>query len=87
VLLRRESHKEGHYMGRRRRLKRRLKARKSGRDARPERFVDVRVERNPKGRSKKSARFASTLRVPRCLPIPSRAKATRTSLWVSTPRE
>ena len=41
---------------RRRRLKRRLKARKSGRDARPERFVDVRVERNPKGRSKKSAK-------------------------------
>ena len=47
---------------RRRRLKRRLKARKSGRDARPERFVDVRVERNPKGRSKKSAKVTKIRR-------------------------
>ena len=42
-------------MGRRRR-KRRLKGCKSGRDARPERFVEVRIERNPKGRRKKSAK-------------------------------
>ena len=61
VLLRWESHKEGHYMGRRR-LKRRLKGRKSGRDARPERFVDVRVERNPKGRRKKSAKVTKRSR-------------------------
>jgi hypothetical protein len=49
-------------MGRGRRLKRRLKARKSGRDARPERFVDVRVERNPKRRSKKSAKVTKIRR-------------------------
>jgi hypothetical protein len=62
VLLRTKSYKEGHYMGRRRRLKRRRKARKSGRDARPERFVDVRVERNPKGRRKKSAKVTKRSR-------------------------
>ena len=62
VLLRTESHKERHYMGRRRRLKRRLKGRKSGRDARPERFVVVRVERNPKGRRKKSAKVTKRSR-------------------------
>jgi hypothetical protein len=39
-------------MGRRRRRKRRLKGRSSGRDPRPERYVDVRVERNPKSRRK-----------------------------------
>jgi hypothetical protein len=49
-------------MGRRRRLKRRLKGRKSGRDARPERFVDVRVERNPKGRRKKTAKVTKIRR-------------------------
>ena len=44
-------------MGRRRRgRKRRLAGRARGRDARPERFVDVRVERSPKGRRKGSAR-------------------------------
>ena len=62
VLLRWEGHKEGHYMGRRRRRKRRLKGRKSGRDARPEKFVDVRVERNPKGRRKKSAKVTKIRR-------------------------
>jgi hypothetical protein len=49
-------------MGRRRRLKRRRKDRNSGRDARPERFVDVRVERNPKGRGKKSAKVTKRRR-------------------------
>jgi len=43
-------------MGRPRRRKRRLKGRKSGHNARPDKFVDVRVERNPKGRRKKSAK-------------------------------
>ncbi len=62
VLLRTESHKEGHYMGRRRGLKRRRKGRKSGRDAQPERFGDVRVERNPKGRRKKSAKVTKIRR-------------------------
>ena len=62
VLLRWESHKEGHYMGRRRRRKRGLKGRKSGRDARPEKFVDVRVERNPKGRGKNSAKVTKRSR-------------------------
>ena len=49
-------------MGRRRGRKRRRKARKSSRDAQPERFVDVRVERNPKGRRKKSAKVTKTRR-------------------------
>ena len=62
VLLRTESHKEGYFMGRRRGRKRPLKGRKSDRDARPERFVDVRVERNPKGRRKKSAKVTKRSR-------------------------
>jgi hypothetical protein len=41
---------------RRRRRKRRLEGRASGRDAGPGRFVDVRVERAPRGKRKKSAR-------------------------------
>ena len=41
---------------RRRRRKRRLEDRARGRDARPGRFVDVRVERTPRGQRKKSAR-------------------------------
>jgi hypothetical protein len=49
-------------MGRRQRRRRRLKGRKTGRDARPERFVDVRVERNPKGRRKKSAKVTKIRR-------------------------
>jgi hypothetical protein len=49
-------------MGRRRRLKRRLQRRARGRDARPERFVDVRVERDPKGRRKKSAKVTKIRR-------------------------
>ena len=49
-------------MGRRRGLKLRRKDRKSGRDAQPERFVDVRVERNPKGRRKKSAKVTKIRR-------------------------
>jgi hypothetical protein len=49
-------------MGRRRGRKRRLKGRKGGRDARPEKFVDVRVERNPKGRGKKSAKVTKRRR-------------------------
>jgi hypothetical protein len=47
---------------RRRRRKRRLEARARGRDARPERYVDVRVERNPKGRGKKSAKVTKRRR-------------------------
>jgi hypothetical protein len=46
----------------RRRRKRRLEGRKRGRDAQPERYVDVRVERNPKGRRKKSARVTKRRR-------------------------
>jgi hypothetical protein len=42
-------------MGRRRRRKRRLKEGNSRREARPERIVDVRVERRSSGR-KKSAK-------------------------------
>ena len=49
-------------MGRRRRRKRRLKGRTSGRDARPERYVDVRVERNPKSRGKKFAKVTERRR-------------------------
>jgi hypothetical protein len=49
-------------MGRRRRLKRRLQRRARGRDARAERFVDVRVERDPKGRGKKSAKVTKRRR-------------------------
>ena len=49
-------------MGRRRGLKLRRKDRKSGRDARPERFVDVRVERNPKGKRKNSAKVTKIRR-------------------------
>ena len=50
-------------MGRRRRgLKRRLAGRVRGRDARPERFVEVRVERDPKGRRKKSAKVTKRRR-------------------------
>lgn len=49
-------------MGRRRRGKRRLEARARGRAARPERSVDVRVERNPKGRRKKSAKVTKRRR-------------------------
>ncbi len=48
-------------MGRRRR-KRRVKARARGRNARPKRFVDVRVERSPKGRRKKSAKVTKRSR-------------------------
>ena len=47
---------------RRRRRKRRLEARARDRDARPERYVDVRVERNPKGRGKKSAKVTKRRR-------------------------
>ena len=44
-------------MGRRLRgRKRRPGGRARGREARPERFVNVRVERDPKGRRKKSAK-------------------------------
>jgi hypothetical protein len=49
-------------MGRHPRRKRRLKGRKSGHNARPEKFVDVRVERNPKGRRKKSAKVTKRRR-------------------------
>jgi hypothetical protein len=49
-------------MGRRRRRKRRLEARARGRAARPERSVDVWVERNPKGRRKKSAKVTKRRR-------------------------
>jgi hypothetical protein len=49
-------------MDRRRRRKRRLEARARGRDARQERFVDVRVERTPKGRRKRSARVTKRRR-------------------------
>jgi hypothetical protein len=41
---------------RRRRRKRRLEGRARGRDARPQRYVEVRVERSPKVRGKKSAK-------------------------------
>jgi hypothetical protein len=47
---------------RRRRRKRRLEARARGRDASPGRFVDVRVERNPRGRGKKSAKVTTRRR-------------------------
>ena len=47
---------------RRRRRKRRLEGRARGRDARPQRYVDVRVERSPKGRRKKSARVSKRRR-------------------------
>jgi hypothetical protein len=47
---------------RRRRQKRRPEGRARGRDARPERIVDVRVERNPKGRRKKSAKVTKRRR-------------------------
>jgi|GEM_PF-3652134 len=43
-------------MSRRRRRKRRLEGRARSRDAPPERFVDVRLERNPKGRTKRRAK-------------------------------
>ena len=49
-------------MGRRRRRKRRLEGRARGRNVRPERYVDVRVERNPKGRRKKSAKVTKRSR-------------------------
>jgi hypothetical protein len=49
-------------MSRRRRRKRRLEARARNRDARPERYVDVRVERNPKGRRKRSAKVTKRRR-------------------------
>ena len=50
-------------MGRRRRgRKRRLAGRARGRDAGPGRFVDVRVERDPKGRRKKSAQVTKRRR-------------------------
>jgi hypothetical protein len=49
-------------MGRRRRRKRRPEDRARGRDARPERFVNVRVERGPKGRTKKSAKVTKRRR-------------------------
>ena len=49
-------------MNRRRRRKRRLEGRARGRDARPERYVDVRVERNPKGRGKRSAKVTKRRR-------------------------
>ena len=49
-------------MGRRRRRKRRLEGRARGRDARPETFVDVRVERNPKGRRKNSTKVTKRRR-------------------------
>jgi hypothetical protein len=47
---------------RRRRRKRRLKGRGRGRDAHPERYLDVRVERDPKGRRKKSAKVTKRRR-------------------------
>jgi hypothetical protein len=51
-------------MGRRRRRgrKRRLAGRARGHEARPERFVNVRVERDPKGRRKKSAKVTKRRR-------------------------
>jgi hypothetical protein len=47
---------------RRRRRKRRLEGRARNRDARPERYVDVRVERNPRGRRKGSAKVTKRRR-------------------------
>jgi len=47
---------------RRRRRRRRLEGRARGRDARPERYVDVRVERNPKGRRKRSVKVTKRRR-------------------------
>jgi hypothetical protein len=47
---------------RRRRRKRRLETRARGRDASPGRYVDVRVERSPKGRRKKSAKVTKRRR-------------------------
>ena len=47
---------------RRRRRKRRLEARARDRDASPERFVDVRVERTPTGRRKRSAKVTKRRR-------------------------
>jgi hypothetical protein len=58
----RGSHKEEHGMGSRRRRKRRLKGRARDRGARPEKFVDVRVERNPKGSRMKSAKVTKRRR-------------------------
>ena len=49
-------------MGRRRRRKRRLEDRATGRNARPKRVVEVRVERSPKGRRKKSAKVTKRSR-------------------------
>jgi len=49
-------------MNRRRRRKRRLEGRARGRDARPDSYVDVRVERNPKGRGKRSAKVTKRRR-------------------------
>jgi hypothetical protein len=46
----------------RRRRKRRLEGRERGRNAQPESYVDVRVERNPKGRRKKSAKVTKRSR-------------------------
>ena len=50
-------------MGRRRRRKRRLKGRTSGRDARSGRYLDVRVERDPRGRRRKSAKVTKRRRL------------------------
>ena len=47
---------------RRRRRKRRLEGRARGRDAGPGRFVDVRVERSPRAKRKKSAKVNKTRR-------------------------
>jgi hypothetical protein len=50
-------------MGRRLRGRKcRLAGRARGREARPERLVDVRVERDPKGRRKKSAKVTKRRR-------------------------
>jgi hypothetical protein len=50
-------------MGRRRRRRRRLKGRTSGRDTRSGRYVNVRVERDPKGRSRKSTKVTKRRRL------------------------
>jgi hypothetical protein len=47
---------------RRRRRKRRLEGRARVRDTRSGKFVDVRVERNPKGRRKKPAKVTKRSR-------------------------
>jgi hypothetical protein len=49
-------------MGRRRGRRRRLGGRARGRDAGPGRFVDVRVERVPRAKRKKSARVTKRRR-------------------------